>query len=69
MCNRKDPIVELPSLGSVLTAVGTAVMDVSIDEAELAAGTDATLPVDLTVGSIGGKPVYAKIVLTTTKPV
>jgi hypothetical protein len=59
----------LPSVGQILQLVGTAVVDVTVDEAELAAGTDATIPVDLTVGSVAGKPVYAKVVLTTTKPV
>jgi hypothetical protein len=61
--------MELPSLGQILQVIGTAVVDVTVDETELAAGTDVTLPVDMTVGSTGGKPVYAKVVLTTTKPV
>lgn len=61
--------MSLPSLGSILSAVGTAIVDVTVDEGELAAGQDVTLPVDLTVGSVGGKPVYAAIHLTTTKPV
>ena len=60
--------VTLPSVGQIFTAVGAVLVDVEVDEGELAAGTPVTVPIDLTIGSINGKPVYAQVSLTTTKP-
>jgi hypothetical protein len=42
--------------------------EVQIDTAELEQGQNVDLPATITIGSVGGKPIYLIGELTTTKP-
>jgi hypothetical protein len=55
------------NIGAIFSEVASIYETLSVDEAELAAGTPVTIPMEPQVGSIDGKPIYLNAVLSTTK--
>jgi hypothetical protein len=57
------------NVGALLTEAATIAVDVTVDEGELAAGQTVTVPLDVQIGTVSGKPLYLVASLSTTKPV
>lgn len=55
------------NIGAILEAVATIAVDITVDEAELAAGTAVTVPFEPQVGTAAGKAVYLTLTLSEAK--
>jgi hypothetical protein len=56
------------NIGTIFEDVAVIIGDITMDQAELAAGQTVQIPLTAQVGTTGGAPIYLTAALSTTKP-